>query len=231
MSIDKSLKKAGGLTRARNVLTRAERLALLQEDERWTPEQGRLQPAQDQVSPARPRPVGPEAARRADGLGPSCRVPTTDDVHPRPARSGVFLGPRQRARAGSIGGSVLISDGEGRSRGRSGRRRRGSRARADRPVAQDDVGVVVELLGQRGDLVDKLQGAAERWELPGADEHVAVPLPPLAAGILSRISGSLSLAMRVPLAVVGGQGRVRIDPKMIGRDPDSRYKVPVAVMR
>jgi small basic protein (TIGR04137 family) len=40
MSIDKSLKKAGGLTRARNVLTRAERLAALQDDERWTPEQG-----------------------------------------------------------------------------------------------------------------------------------------------------------------------------------------------
>lgn len=40
MSIDKSLKKAGGLVRARNVLTRAERLAVLQEDERWTPEAG-----------------------------------------------------------------------------------------------------------------------------------------------------------------------------------------------
>ena len=40
MSIDKSLKKGGGLTRARNVLTRPERLALLQEDERWLPEQG-----------------------------------------------------------------------------------------------------------------------------------------------------------------------------------------------
>lgn len=40
MSIDKSLKKAGGLTRARNVLKRAERLALLQEDDRWKPVQG-----------------------------------------------------------------------------------------------------------------------------------------------------------------------------------------------
>jgi small basic protein (TIGR04137 family) len=40
MSIDKSLKKGGGLTRSRNVLTRAERLAVLQEDERWTPAQG-----------------------------------------------------------------------------------------------------------------------------------------------------------------------------------------------
>ena len=40
MSIDKSLKKGGGLTRSRNVLTRPERMALLQEDERWKPSQG-----------------------------------------------------------------------------------------------------------------------------------------------------------------------------------------------
>ena len=40
MSMDKSLKKGAGLARARNVLTRAERLAVLQEDERWTPALG-----------------------------------------------------------------------------------------------------------------------------------------------------------------------------------------------
>jgi small basic protein (TIGR04137 family) len=40
MSLDKSLKKGASLTRARNVLSRAERLALLQEDERWTPDKG-----------------------------------------------------------------------------------------------------------------------------------------------------------------------------------------------
>ncbi len=40
MSLDKSLKKAAGLARARNVLTRPERLALLQEDDRWSPEKG-----------------------------------------------------------------------------------------------------------------------------------------------------------------------------------------------
>jgi small basic protein (TIGR04137 family) len=40
MSLDKSLKKGGGLARARSVLTRAERLAVLQEDERWTPAKG-----------------------------------------------------------------------------------------------------------------------------------------------------------------------------------------------
>lgn len=40
MSLDKSLKKAGGLGRQRNVLTRPDRLALLQEDEKWTPGNG-----------------------------------------------------------------------------------------------------------------------------------------------------------------------------------------------
>ncbi len=40
MSLDKSLKKASGMSRSRNVLTRAERLAVLQEDEKWKPEVG-----------------------------------------------------------------------------------------------------------------------------------------------------------------------------------------------
>ena len=40
MSLDKSLKKSQSMARARNVLTRAERLAVLQEDERWTPQKG-----------------------------------------------------------------------------------------------------------------------------------------------------------------------------------------------
>lgn len=40
MSIDKSLKKAAGMSRARNVLTRPERMALLQEDDKWTATHG-----------------------------------------------------------------------------------------------------------------------------------------------------------------------------------------------
>jgi small basic protein (TIGR04137 family) len=66
MSMDKSLRKGGGLARSRNVLKRAERLALLQEDEKWTPEQGvfnlpktkfrRLKPGQS--GPKRPEPAG-----------------------------------------------------------------------------------------------------------------------------------------------------------------------------
>ena len=39
MSIDRSLKTAGSLARHRNVLTRAERLDKLAEEERWTDEQ------------------------------------------------------------------------------------------------------------------------------------------------------------------------------------------------
>ncbi len=40
MSMDKSLKKASGLMRSRNVMKRGERLAALQLDERWEPKQG-----------------------------------------------------------------------------------------------------------------------------------------------------------------------------------------------
>jgi small basic protein (TIGR04137 family) len=40
MSIDKSLKRGGGLARVRNVLRRPERLALLQEDGKWDAEKG-----------------------------------------------------------------------------------------------------------------------------------------------------------------------------------------------
>ncbi|RUL89012.1 small basic protein [Tautonia sociabilis] len=39
MSMDKSLKKASGLARQRNVQTRAERLLILQDEGRWTPDQ------------------------------------------------------------------------------------------------------------------------------------------------------------------------------------------------
>jgi small basic protein (TIGR04137 family) len=42
MSIDRSLKIKGALERHRNVLTRAERVAKLKEEERWTEEQSLL---------------------------------------------------------------------------------------------------------------------------------------------------------------------------------------------
>jgi small basic protein (TIGR04137 family) len=40
MSIDKSLKIGGGMSRVRNVLRRPERLALLQEDGKWSAAKG-----------------------------------------------------------------------------------------------------------------------------------------------------------------------------------------------
>ncbi len=42
MSIDRSLKIKGALTRHRNVLTRAERVEKLKEEERWTEEDSLL---------------------------------------------------------------------------------------------------------------------------------------------------------------------------------------------
>jgi small basic protein (TIGR04137 family) len=42
MSIDRSLKIKGALTRHRNVLTRAERIDKLKEEERWTEEDSLL---------------------------------------------------------------------------------------------------------------------------------------------------------------------------------------------
>lgn len=69
MSMDKSLRKSVGLGGARNVLSRAERLAALQEDGRWTAENGvynipktkfrRLAPGQS--GPKRPAGDAPSA--------------------------------------------------------------------------------------------------------------------------------------------------------------------------
>lgn len=42
MSIDKSLKKPAGMVRARNVLKRGERIAVLREQDRWTDDQSPL---------------------------------------------------------------------------------------------------------------------------------------------------------------------------------------------
>lgn len=60
MTMDKSLKKGGGLVRARNVLTRAERLALLQEDERWKPADGVFNLPKTKFRPLAPGQSGPK---------------------------------------------------------------------------------------------------------------------------------------------------------------------------
>jgi small basic protein (TIGR04137 family) len=70
MSIDKSLKKGGGLTRARNVLTRAERLALLQEDERWSPRMGVFNLPKTKYRRLAPGQSGPKRPAPASGVAP-----------------------------------------------------------------------------------------------------------------------------------------------------------------
>jgi small basic protein (TIGR04137 family) len=67
MSLDKSLKKGAGLTRARNVLTRAERLAVLQEDERWTPEMGVFHLPKTRYRRLAPGQSGPKRPGEATG--------------------------------------------------------------------------------------------------------------------------------------------------------------------
>jgi small basic protein (TIGR04137 family) len=86
MSMDKSLKKGGGLTRARNVLTRAERLAALQIDERWTPEQGVFNLPKTKFRQLPPGGAGPARAppparsRRASRARRGPRRPRTVDA-------------------------------------------------------------------------------------------------------------------------------------------------------
>ncbi|CAN5882477.1 hypothetical protein BH23PLA1_BH23PLA1_11380 [soil metagenome] len=66
MSMDKSLKKARGLTRVRSVLKRAERLAILQEDAGWTPDRGVFNLPKTK---SRPLALGQTGPKRADSAG------------------------------------------------------------------------------------------------------------------------------------------------------------------
>ena len=47
----------------------------------------------------------------------------------------------------------------------------------DVSIAHDQVGVVIGFLAQGRNLIDEFHRAAERRELPGPDEHVAMPFP------------------------------------------------------
>lgn len=60
MSMDKSLKKASGLARTRNVMKRGERLAALQMDERWDKSQGVYNLPKTKYRKLPPGVVGPE---------------------------------------------------------------------------------------------------------------------------------------------------------------------------
>jgi small basic protein (TIGR04137 family) len=68
MSMDKSLRKGGGLARARNVLKRAERLAVLQDDEKWTPEQGVFNLPKTKYRRLAPGQSGPRNYPRIGGM-------------------------------------------------------------------------------------------------------------------------------------------------------------------
>ncbi len=66
MSMDKSLKKASGLARTRSVLTRPERLASLQMDERWVPSQGVFNLPKTKYRVLPPGVSGPKRAGQTD---------------------------------------------------------------------------------------------------------------------------------------------------------------------
>ena len=52
----------------------------------------------------------------------------------------------------------------------------------DGAIADDHVRMMIRFLAKGRNLIHELDRAAKRWELPGADEHVSVPLPFLGPG-------------------------------------------------
>ena len=94
MSIDKSLKKAGSMARSRNVLTRAERLVILQDDERWTPALGvyNLPKTKYRRLPRASRARGGSSPRPDPGrmCGPSPASGRSMEASPPARRPGVF---------------------------------------------------------------------------------------------------------------------------------------------
>ncbi len=67
MSIDKSLKKAGTMARIRNVLSRAERMAVLQDEEKWTPSKGVFNLPKTKYRRLAPGQSGPRRVDAANG--------------------------------------------------------------------------------------------------------------------------------------------------------------------
>ncbi len=72
MSLDKSLRSHGALERHRNVLTRAERIEILQDEEEWTEEEensvfGLRKVAHRKVTTKRHKPAKAEEAEAAEG--------------------------------------------------------------------------------------------------------------------------------------------------------------------
>ncbi len=84
MSLDKSLKPKNLLTRRRNVLTRAERIEKLQEDDEWDPEDDSVFGLPKVEVERREAPRGPikeeeeeeeEGAAEAEGAQPAAEAP------------------------------------------------------------------------------------------------------------------------------------------------------------
>jgi small basic protein (TIGR04137 family) len=67
MSIDKSLKKAGTMARIRNVLSRAERMAVLQDEEKWTPAKGVFNLPKTKYRRLAPGQSGPRRVETSNG--------------------------------------------------------------------------------------------------------------------------------------------------------------------
>ena len=83
MSVDRSLKIKNALVRHRNVLTRAERIQVLQDEERWTEEQSVLglpKVAHRKSTAGKKAKGGPDeaAADTAAGAPGTAAAPTTD---------------------------------------------------------------------------------------------------------------------------------------------------------
>ena len=78
MSLDRSLKTGGGLSRHRNVLNRAERLAKLKDEERWQEEKsvfGLPKVANRNVKVGKKAKKKEEAAEGAEGAAPAAAKP------------------------------------------------------------------------------------------------------------------------------------------------------------
>ncbi len=74
MSVDRSLRVKSSLERHRNVLTRAERVALLQDQEKWP--EGRAPLHLPKVAHRKGKAGKKKAAAKAEGTGEAAAAPT-----------------------------------------------------------------------------------------------------------------------------------------------------------
>ena len=91
MSIDKSLRRKNQLVRARNVLTRAERIKTLQDEERW--QEGRspfglpkVRVLKIKAKPKAKKEEKAEAVEGAEGAAPAAAAAATPAPETKPAK-------------------------------------------------------------------------------------------------------------------------------------------------